>query len=106
MTKDRGLYRENSAGQIENIYRLKVINKTQQAHRYAISLVEPGAFLLQGARELQLAPGEILDVAVSVALTAERPTSNASELRFAVADLDDPTVRVSARTTFVAPLQR
>ena len=106
VTKDRGLYRENSAGQIENIYRLKVINKTQQAHRYAISLVEPGAFLLQGARELQLAPGEILDVAVSVALTAERPTSNASELRFAVADLDDPTVRVSARTTFVAPLQR
>jgi polyferredoxin len=30
VTKDRGLFRENSLGQIENIYSLKIINKTQQ----------------------------------------------------------------------------
>ncbi|MGA4815374.1 FixG Ig-like domain-containing protein [Pseudomonas aeruginosa] len=30
VTRDRGLFRENAAGQIENIYTLKVINKTQQ----------------------------------------------------------------------------
>lgn len=104
VTKDRGLYRENSAGQIENIYRLKVINKTQQPHHYAISLSEPGPFMLQGARQLQLAPGEILDVAVSVALTAERAPDSATPLRFAVQDIDAPEVYVSAKSTFVAPL--
>ena len=106
VTKDRGLYRENSAGQIENIYRLKVINKTQQAHRYTVTLVEPGPFVLQGAEELRLAPGEILDVAVSVALTAERAADSATALRFAVADVDNPEVRVSTKTTFVAPRNR
>ncbi|SFP81707.1 cytochrome c oxidase accessory protein FixG [Geopseudomonas sagittaria] len=106
VTKDRGLFRENSEGQIENIYRLKVINKTQQPHRYALSLVEPGPFVLQGERELQLAPGEILDVAVSVALTAERAPDSATPLRFAVVDLDDEQVRVSTRSTFVSPVNR
>ncbi len=106
VTKDRGLFRENSEGQIENIYRLKVINKTQQPHRYSVSLVEPGPFVLQGAEELQLAPGEILDVAVSVALTAERAASSSEPLHFAVVDLDDEQVRVSTRSTFVSPVNR
>ncbi|MFC2972929.1 cytochrome c oxidase accessory protein CcoG [Azotobacter bryophylli] len=106
VTRDRGLYRENGAGQIENIYRLKVINKTQQPHRYAISLAEPGPFVLQGASELRLAPGEVLDVPVSVALSEGRAQQSATPLDFAVADLDDPEVTVSARSTFVAPLER
>ncbi|PZQ40229.1 MAG: cytochrome c oxidase accessory protein CcoG, partial [Ectopseudomonas oleovorans] len=37
VTRDRGLFRENALGQIENIYSLKIINKTQQARSYAIS---------------------------------------------------------------------
>ncbi|MNR47690.1 Ubp3 associated protein Bre5 [compost metagenome] len=83
-----------------------MINKTQQPHRYAVSLVEPGPFVLQGAEELQLAPGEIVDVAVSVALTAERAPDSATPLRFAVEDLDQPEVRVTAKSTFVSPLNR
>ena len=106
VTKDRGLYRENSEGQIENIYRLKVINKTQQAHRYAISLVDAGPFVLQGARELQLAPGEILDVAVSVALRDGPAADSTLPLRFAVQELERPEVRVVTASTFVAPRQR
>ena len=106
VTRDRTLYRENSDGQIENIYRLKVINKTQQARRYAISLVDPGPFVLQGAQPLQLAPGEILNVAVSVALTTAPSADGTVPLRFAVADLDDPRVSVATRSTFVAPRQR
>lgn len=47
----------NALGQIENIYSLKIINKTQQARSYAISLVEPGDFELHGPSTLNLAPG-------------------------------------------------
>src|SRR5690606_36117246 len=56
VTKDRTLYRENSQGQIENMYSLKVINKTQQHRQYAVSLGE-GPFQLHGVREISLAPG-------------------------------------------------
>ncbi|MCY1352384.1 cytochrome c oxidase accessory protein CcoG [compost metagenome] len=106
VTRDRGLFRENSAGQIENVYRLKVINKTQQPRRYRVALADAAGFELHGHRELQLAPGEIVDIPVSVGLTAERPASSSQTLRFEVADLDDPASRVAAQSTFVAPINR
>ncbi len=58
VSKDRGLFRENSAGQIENIYSLKIINKTQQRQDYHLSLVDGDGFVLQGKTQLSLAPGK------------------------------------------------
>ncbi|MGH8354461.1 MAG: FixG Ig-like domain-containing protein, partial [Pseudomonas sp.] len=106
VSKDRGLFRENGQGQIENIYSLKVINKTQEPRRYVLALVDAERFTLQGKRELRLAPGEILDLPVSVALTAERAARSPQTLRFEVVDLSDPAIRVSAKSTFVAPVNR
>ncbi|MES2821758.1 MAG: cytochrome c oxidase accessory protein CcoG [Pseudomonadota bacterium] len=106
VTKDRGLFRENSQGQIENVYRLKVINKTQEARRYLISLDAAGAFALQGNPRLSLAPGEIVDVPVSVALVGEGSGAVSQPLRFEVSDLDDPAVRIGARSAFVSPATR
>ena len=56
VTRDRGLFRENALGQIENIYSLKIINKTQQPRSYAISLVEPGDFELHGVAQRPPSP--------------------------------------------------
>ena len=106
VTKDRGLFRENQQGQIENIYRLKVINKTQQARHYTISLADSEDFELQGQRQLALAPGEIVDVPVSVVLVAERAASVSQPLYFAVTDSAEPTQRVTAKSAFVAPVNR
>ena len=103
VTRDRGLFRENALGQIENIYSLKIINKTQQQRRYAISLVEPGDFELQGPSELNLAPGEIRDLPVGVALTATHNDSAAQNVYFEVVDLADPQSRVITQSTFLAP---
>nr|WP_322939045.1 cytochrome c oxidase accessory protein CcoG [Pseudomonas sp. s4] len=105
VTRDRGLFRENSLGQIENIYSLKIINKTQQARSYAISLVEPGDFELHGPRTLNLAPGEIRDLPVSVALTATHNGAGPQTIRFEVRDQADAGSRVSTKSTFLAPLR-
>ena len=103
---DRGLFRENSQGQIENIYSLKIINKTQEPQHYRVSLQDGEAFQLQGKTELTLAPGEIVDVPVSVALLAERPKSSSQTIEFVVTDTDEPSVRSVAKSRFVAPLNR
>ena len=105
VTRDRGLFRENALGQIENIYSLKIINKTQQPRSYAISLVEPGDFELHGPRTLNLAPGEIRDLPVSVALTAMHNAAGPQTLRFEVRDQADSQNHVSTRSTFLAPLR-
>ena len=106
VTKDRGLFRENGQGQIENIYTLKVINKTQQRQDYNLTLVDGEGFQLQGKTELSLAPGEIVDVPVSVAMTTERAASSSQTLSFKIADSDEPEVYSVAKSRFVAPMNR
>jgi cytochrome c oxidase accessory protein FixG len=106
VSKDRGLFRENSQGQIENIYSLKVINKTQQRQDYRLSLVDADDFQLQGRTEFSLAPGEIVDVPVSVAMLTERPASSSQSIGFKVVDSDEPGVYSVAKSRFVAPMNR
>ncbi|PSL93429.1 cytochrome c oxidase accessory protein CcoG [Pseudomonas sp. R9.37] len=106
VTKDRGMFRENSQGLIENIYSLKVINKTQQRQDYRLALVDAEDFVLQGKTELSLAPGEISDVPVSVALLADTPASSSQTLRFKVTDVDEPWIYSAADSRFVAPMNR
>ena len=106
VTKDRGMFRENSQGLIENIYSLKVINKTQQRQDYRLALVDAEDFVLQGKTELSLAPGEISDVPVSVALLADKPASSSQTLRFKVTDVDEPWIYSAADSRFVAPMNR
>ncbi|ALN18590.1 4Fe-4S ferredoxin [Ectopseudomonas mendocina] len=105
VTRDRGLFRENALGQIENIYSLKIINKTQQPRSYAIDLVDAGDFELHGPRTLNLAPGEIRDLPVSVALTASHNAAGPQTLHFEVRDQADAASRVSTKSTFLAPLR-
>ncbi|NUT84903.1 cytochrome c oxidase accessory protein CcoG [Pseudomonas corrugata] len=106
VSKDRGLFRENSQGLIENIYSLKIINKTQQRQDYQLSLVDGDDFVLQGKTRLSLAPGEIVDVPVSVAMLSERPRSGSQEIAFKVADSDEPAIHSVAKSRFVAPMNR
>ncbi len=106
VSKDRGLFRENAQGQIENIYSLKIINKTQQRQQYRLALVDSDGFQLQGKTELSLAAGEIVDLPVSVALVADKPKSSSQAVSFKVVDSDEPDVYSVAKSRFVAPLNR
>ncbi|MDO7899088.1 cytochrome c oxidase accessory protein CcoG [Pseudomonas citrulli] len=106
VSKDRGLFRENSLGQIENIYSLKIINKTQQRQDYTLSLEDGEGFTLQGKTQLSLAAGEIVDVPVSVAMLDERPRSGSQDMTFKVTDSDEPRIQSVAKSRFVAPMNR
>ena len=103
VTRDRGLFRENAEGQIENIYRLKLINKTQDPARYRLSLAASDALRLNAPAELRLAAGEILDIPVSVTRVTDRGQPATLEIGFALHDLDHPERRVDTRSTFIAP---
>ena len=104
--KDRGLFRENAQGQIENIYLLKVINKTAQAQHYRLRLVDAEGFELHGKRELLIPAGEMNEWPVSVAMLTERAAGASVALTFEVHERDQPGVRSVANSRFVAPLNR
>jgi len=104
--KDRGLFRENAQGQIENIYLLKVINKTERTQHYALRLLDADGFTLQGNTALVIPAGEMSELPVSVAMLAERPTSSSQTLSFEISERDDPAIRSVAQSRFVAPMNR
>ncbi|HLD67274.1 MAG TPA: cytochrome c oxidase accessory protein CcoG [Pseudomonas sp.] len=106
VAKDRGLFRENEAGQIENVYNLKVINKTQQPRQYQLVLLQAEGFSLQGQTRVRLAAGEMRVLPVSVAQRTEQAEHAQQQLVFTVVDLDQPDSRDQAGSTFIAPRQR
>ncbi|WP_110972260.1 cytochrome c oxidase accessory protein CcoG [Pseudomonas huaxiensis] len=104
--KDRGLFRENALGQIENIYILKVINKTLQPQNYDLRLLKAEGFELHGKTHFSIPAGEMAELPVSVAMLSDRPASSSLELDFELVDSDEPNIRSVARSRFVAPLNR
>jgi cytochrome c oxidase accessory protein FixG len=106
VAKDRGMYRENASGQIENVYRLKVINKTQQPQRYHLGLAAGQPFTLGGPGDLSLAAGEILEVPVSVALVQEPLPRGPAQVQFEVVNQANAEERQVAGSTFIAPSGR
>ena len=71
--RDRNaLYRVNERGAVENVYTLKLINKTTAPRRYRIALDGPDGIRLQGgARTVQAAAEEVL----SLPLVVEAPSA-------------------------------
>ena len=101
--KDRGMFRENAAGEIENIYNLKLINKTQLAHRYRLELAEGEGLRLQAPAEVKIEAGEILELPVSVAQEDDALGGGSRELVFRLTSLDGDAASASADSTFVSP---
>lgn len=103
VTRDRGLFRENAAGQIENVYSLKIINKSQLPQRYRLALRGADGLALQGPDELALAGGEIRDLAVSVVQLSEPAPHSTRTLYFEVAATGAAEQRAVTDSTFIAP---
>lgn len=67
VVKDRSvLYRYTSEGEIMNVYRLKMTNKTQQAAHYQLRLRNAENLALSHTYQFTLAAGEVYDFPVSV----------------------------------------
>jgi polyferredoxin len=101
--RDRGeLYRESSEGMIENSYQLKIMNKSETARSFVVSLVDPPGLLIVGATEIEVPPGAIRNVALTLqaepgALKGMHP------IHLRVVASDDPTVVRLETSRFFAP---
>jgi cytochrome c oxidase accessory protein FixG len=109
--RDRArLYRETADG-VENVYTLKIMNKDQRAHTYAISVEPAETFVLDGPAHVDVAAGGIKDVPVRVRRPErrddrpdERPDQPPSApVTFAVRTTDGRDVAVREKSRFLAP---
>lgn len=100
--RDRArLYREVSGGAIENVYTLKLMNKSQHSHEYRVR-TEDG-FQLTAPAEVTVDPGEVKSLPVQVRLDRSQITSTSMTVPFVIEMTTDPEVRVRQEGSFLAP---
>jgi len=111
VVRDRStLARLVGQGQVENVYRLQLMNATEQAQRYRIAVRGiAGAELLPangGSADVAVAPAEARWVVVAVRVppqSADVLGPGAHPIEFEVAAESDATARLVERSTFVVP---
>ena len=109
VVRDRAtLARVNEAGQVENLYRLQLMNATEQPQRYHVAVHGiPGAALSgAGAGDVDVLPAQArwVTLAVRVPATDARALgAGAHPINFEVVAGSDAAAVVSERSTFVVP---
>ena len=104
--RDRNaLYRLLDDGRVENVYDLKIMNKTERPHRFRVRVSGPGQLLLdpEPAR-FQVASGEVFPAAVRVRRSAYSPLGS-EDIRFEIQAEDAPALRARAGARFIGPRQ-
>jgi cytochrome c oxidase accessory protein FixG len=102
VVRDRvALSKETDEGMIENVYRLQIINKDAQPHRYTIEAqgIE-GLQVVTGTREIAAAPLQTIDVPVSLIADPVELKGRSIEVTFTIQAADDPRIRDEVATKF------
>jgi cytochrome c oxidase accessory protein FixG len=94
-------------GNIENVYRLQLMNATEAPRRYRVAVQGiDGAQLAHHAAEVGLGPAEARWITLAVRVPPESAKAvgpGAHPIRFDIARSDDPSSVVSEKSTFVVP---
>lgn len=103
--RDRNqLYRE-TAGKIENVYTLKIINMDNHAHTYALSVqgIPNVEFILDTPR-IEVDAGAVKNVPVRLRADEADLTGRSTPIEFLIEASDKPGLRVGEDAKFLGPL--
>lgn len=104
--RDRNsLYREGDFGIIENVYTLKILNKSQQGHQYRISVLGLEGHTFRGDTEVTVKGGEILNLPISLAVMPSRLKETVTKFTFVLETIDstDEQIKIQEDSKFLYP---
>lgn len=102
--RDRGvLAREVEGGQIENIYRLQVMNVTEQSYRYVVTVTGLDSIQLEGEKTLEVPPATAKSFALAVRVPPEAAPKGSHTIFFDVKAESKPELAVHEKATFLMP---
>jgi polyferredoxin len=97
-------------GQIENVYRLQVMNATEQPQRYRVSVKGLPGIVLDGADTIEVLPAQARWMSVAARVPPQTATASgpgAHAIEFEIQRLsqepDAPVARAVEKSTFVVP---
>jgi cytochrome c oxidase accessory protein FixG len=102
VVRDRAsLSKETDEGMIENVYRLQLINKDAQPHRYTIQAQGiPGLQVVVPTQKISAAPLQTIDIPVSLIADPVELKGRSIEVHFTVQSIDDPRIEDDVKTKF------
>ncbi|TCI02688.1 cytochrome c oxidase accessory protein CcoG [Corallincola luteus] len=97
--RDRNqMFRETNEGWIENTYTLVLVNKTQQATQFHLSVEGLPPYEWSGPQQIEVAAGDVADVPISLAVDPYELTSPMTRIEFVVTtDSSDDARRIDSR---------
>ena len=103
--RDRNaLYRETGQGWIENVYTLKVVNMSEQAHQFKVRTEElHGAKLVEDSRAVDVAGGSVASYVVRIQVHPDSLNQQSSTFKFIITAEDDANMRAEENARFVGP---
>jgi cytochrome c oxidase accessory protein FixG len=104
--RDRNaLYRLLEDGRVENVYNVKILNKSEHPHRFVITVKGAGELTLDPSpARVDVRSGEVFPAAVRVRRPAYEPVGS-EDIEFEVTAVDAPALRAHTKARFIAPRQ-
>jgi len=105
ITRDRNiLYREAANGNLENVFKIRIMNQDDKTHTFVISLEGfPGAILDLDEKETQVESGEIIDTLVRVQASEEIIKDRSTNITLRITATDDEKLTDDEDARFIAP---
>ena len=102
--RDRNtLYRLTDDGHVDNVYTVRILNKSEHERRYRLEAQGSSPLtLLPAAREYVVPSGSVYSIPLRVRRAAYEPLGPET-ITFTVIATDDPEVRVDTEARFLAP---
>lgn len=102
--RDRGaLARVVEQGRIENVFRLQIMNATEDTQRYVVSVSGLPGITLASESEVEVLPTEVRSAAVRVQIPPGGARSGSHPIEFEVHSTGEHVARVNERAAFVVP---
>ncbi|WP_251358163.1 cytochrome c oxidase accessory protein CcoG [Kangiella sp. TOML190] len=104
INKDRNrLYITNSEGLIENVYKLEVLNKSQQQKSYQISVQGPEQLLYKGPAQVTVAAGDVKELPIRLSIDPVYMDKSNIEVMIHLEATDDPSIAITEPARFLGP---
>jgi cytochrome c oxidase accessory protein FixG len=99
----KSLYQLRDDGYVDNVYTIRILNKSEHTQRFTLSAQGAGALVLIPAELAYAVPsGEVYSISVRVRRRTYEP-AGAETIAFELTSLDDDRIQITTRARFLAP---
>ncbi len=104
VVRDRSfLARMVEMGYLENVYRIQILNATEQPQNYVLSVSGLPDIAIVSDMTVSLRPTEVRAIAVTVRVPPNVAETGSHPIVFEVTSESDPSIRITERSAFIIP---